>query len=98
MPTLHRTDTLADRLRALADEIESAERYGVPIPTVVSVNSFPNIEPVAFSATADEFDAWADYTDAETGEYRRDGKRVRSASVDVNGLRVTFAHTSAGRE
>lgn len=89
---MHYTDTLAQRLRALADEIESAERYGLPIPTTISVHSFPNYSPhVSFAANEDEFDVWADYTQATVEDYEHAGRDWQRANADVNGLTVQFA-------
>jgi hypothetical protein len=89
---VHRTETLAQRLRAFADELESAERYGVPIPSVVCATAYPNSH-ASFSATGEEFDAWADYSDAVVEEYDHEGQHWRRAVADVNGLRVEFATT-----
>ncbi len=84
--------TLVARLRQLADEIESAERYGVPIPSNVSVNGYGNIAGASFSATPEEFDAWVEYCiEAEVEEYDHDGKHWRRAVDDVNGLTLEFA-------
>ncbi len=82
---------LALRLRQLADEIESAHRFGVPIPTVVSVSSHMYGD-VRFSATPEMFDAWADYCqDSVVTEYDHDGKHWWNATADVNGLPLRFA-------
>lgn len=81
---------LAHRLRMLADEIESAARYGVPIPFMVSSNGH-EYGNAAFSATPEEFEAWADYTEAEVTEYDRDGRHWLSAVADVNGLPLSFS-------
>ena len=84
----HRTDTLADRLRALAEEMESAERYGVPLPTLVFVNRHSDIAPVSFHTDPATFDSWVNYTEAEP-ETTPDA-RYRVATADINGLRVSF--------
>ena len=55
---------LADRLRALADEIESAASYGIPIPGIVSASGH-EYGDVGFAATPEEFTAWAEYVEAE---------------------------------
>lgn len=83
---------LVKQLRLAADEIDSARRYGVPIPNVVNVYAFNATTPgMSFSATEHEFAAWADYTDADIEEYEYDGKLWSRATADVNGLRVQFA-------
>lgn len=87
----HRTDTLPQRLRALADELESAGRYGIPIPEVVTATSL-SVFHASFIADDHEFAAWADYTEADVEEYHHDGNFWRRAKSDVNGLRVEFAH------
>lgn len=81
---------LASRLRAAADEIESAARYGVPIPPVVSVSSFTH-GGLSFSADEREFAAWVDYTETEAEHYDHHGTRWSSVRVDVNGLELGFA-------
>lgn len=87
--------TLARRLRMLATEIESADRYGVPIPSTVSVNGYSNIEGASFAATPEEFDAWADYcVGAVVEEYDHAGKHWRAATADANGLTLRFAVSS----
>lgn len=88
----HKTATVADRLRAWADEVEAAERYRLPIPTTMSVHTFPNYSPhVSFSANEDEFDAWVEYTEATVEDYDHAGSRWQRATADVNGLRVDFS-------
>jgi hypothetical protein len=86
---------LVARLRLLADEIESAARYGVPIPFMVSANGheFGN---ASFHLDPGEFDTWVDYTfggdeNAAGRDYEMDGDNWSSASVDVNGLPLSFA-------
>src|SRR5690348_18495041 len=79
---------LADRLRMAADEIESAARYGVPIPYMVSVSGH-EFGGASFHATEHEFDAWVDYTFAgdenATGEdYEHRGSAWSRAKVDIN--------------
>ena len=81
---------LADRLRMLAVEIESAARYGVPIPYMVSATGH-RFGGATFSATAEEFASWAEYTEAEVDEYDHDGFSWESAQVDVNGLPLRFS-------
>ena len=81
---------LADRLRMLADEIESAARYGVPVPHTVSASGH-QYGAVTFSATEEEFAAWADYTEAEVTHDRHHGADWSSGEVDVNGLPLRFA-------
>lgn len=82
---------LADRLRMAADEILSAARYGVPIPYMVSASGH-RFGGVSFAATEAEFTAWAEYTEAEVEDYvGPDGARWSRATVDVNGLPLSFA-------
>jgi hypothetical protein len=84
--------TLVLRLHQLASEIESAHRYGIPIPMVVSVNAYPAPMGASFAATSEEFEAWADYCiGAEVTEYDHDGKHWWRATADVNGLPLEFA-------
>lgn len=87
---------LAYRLRMAADEIESAARYGVPIPPLVSVDGY-QYGGASFSATEHEFAAWVDYTEARVEGYEHDGAHWSSAEADVNGLPLRFAvqHDSA---
>jgi hypothetical protein len=87
---MHYTDTLPQRLRALADELESADRYGVPLPHVVTTTSFQNTH-ATFHADPDVFDAWADYCEATVAEYDYDGRQWRRVITNVNGLKVKFA-------
>lgn len=88
---------LVARLRMAADEIESAARYGVPIPHLVSVSGHQH-GGMSFSATEAEFDAWADYTDAIVSQHHHDGSLWSSVeAVDVNGLPVQF-HVRHGSE
>jgi hypothetical protein len=81
---------LANRLRMLAEEIESAARYGVPIPYMVSSSGHAHGR-ATFAATPEEFAAWADYTEAEVSEYDHAGRRWLSAEVDLNGLPLQFS-------
>ena len=82
---------LASRLRAAADEIESAARYGVPIPYMVSASGH-KYGALSFSATEAEFAAWVDYTEAEVEHGHHHGAAWSSVDrVDVNGLPVSFS-------
>jgi hypothetical protein len=86
---------LADRLRMLADEVESAARYGIPVPYMFSVSGHPR-GGASFSATPHEFDSWVDYTfggdeSASGDDYTLDGFEWSSAAVNVNGLPLRFA-------
>lgn len=86
---------LADRLRMLADEVESAARYGVPIPYMVSVSGHA-FGGASFSASEEEYAAWVDYTfggdSGATGEdYEHEGAGWSRATVNVNGLPLEFA-------
>jgi len=82
---------LADRLRSLADEIESAARYGVPIPFMVNVNGHTH-GGASFSATEHQFAAWAEYAEAAVEEDDYEGCRWSRAKADLNGLPLEFAH------
>jgi hypothetical protein len=88
--TTPETTRLATRLRQLADEIESAARYGVPTPYNATVSGH-EYGGASFSATSEEFDAWAEYTEASVEEYDSNDRHWRSAEVDVNGLSLRFA-------
>ena len=81
---------LARRLRMLADEIESAARYGVPIPYMFSVRGH-KYGAASFSATEDEFAAWAEYAEAAVEHYEHEGEDWSSAECDINGLPISFA-------
>lgn len=82
---------LISRLRLLADELESAARYGVPVPSMCSASGH-RFSGASFSATPEQFDAWLDYAEAEaTLEWEDAGKHWRSAEADVNGLPLGFA-------
>ena len=89
---------LADRLRMLADEVESAARYGVPVPTLMSVSGH-EYGRATFAATEEEFPAWADYVadaDPTREDYEHNGASWSRITVDVNGLPVEFAVRHAG--
>lgn len=81
---------LADRLRMAAEEIESAARYGVPIPYMVSADGHTH-GGATFSATEAEFDAWAEYAEATVERYEHDGTDWSRACVVVNGLPLRFS-------
>lgn len=81
---------LATRLRMAADEIESAARYGVPIPFSVSVSGH-EYGGLSASMTDQEFEAWVTYTEAPTEDYDYQGASWSSARVDVNGLPVSMS-------
>ena len=81
---------LANRLRMLAEEVESAARYGLPIPSRVSVGGY-RFSDASFAATEHEFAAWVDYTGARVEEYEHDGARWSSAEADLSGLPLRFA-------
>lgn len=81
---------LANRLRMLADEIESAARFGVPIPSMVNVEGH-EYGYASFSATEEEFAAWVEYVEANVIDYEYHGLPWSMASVDVNGLPMRFA-------
>jgi hypothetical protein len=84
---------IIERLRALADELESAERYGVPLPDVVSAVGYP-FGGASFHVDPLVFQAWADYTEATVEEYDHEGDHWRRCRADVNGLLVEFATTT----
>ena len=81
---------LAARLRMAADEIESAARYGVPIPFCVTVGGH-EFASMSFSATEHEFAAWAEYAEAAVEQYEHDGYDWSAATADINGLPVRFS-------
>lgn len=87
----HKTETLPDRLRALADELESAERYGLPIPGMVSVSAHKYGQASFHTDDAALFAAWADYTEAEVVEYDHASHHWSRATANVNGLSMQFA-------
>lgn len=97
-PIPEEAQRLAARLRVLADEVESAARYGVPIPYMVSVSGHTH-GGASFAATPAEFDAWVDYTEAATEDYRHNGSDWSRAEVVLNeGLPLSFstARSEAG--
>jgi hypothetical protein len=73
---------LALRLRLLADEVESAARYGVPIPYCVSVTG-AEYGGVNISMTEDEFTAWAEYVEAEVTHDRHHGADWSNAAANI---------------
>ena len=81
---------LADRLRDLADEVESAARWGVPVPIhwYVSGHHFGS---VGCSTDPYEFAAWAEYVEADVTESIHHGGVWRSFVADVNGLPVKLS-------
>lgn len=86
---------LVARLRLLADEIESAARYGVPIPYMVSTSGH-QFGGASFHATEGEYDAWVDYTfggdeNAVGEDYEHKGTDWSRARVNVNGLPLEFS-------
>ena len=81
---------LASRLRMAADEIESAARYGVPIPTNVSVSGY-EYSGMSMSSLHGEFDKWVEYFEADVEHYEYGGREWSKATAEVNGLRVEFA-------
>lgn len=81
---------MADRLRLLADEIESAARYGVPIPNYINVSGH-EYGAVTVSAEEHEFAAWAEYTEAEVRHDHHHGAWWSDFATDVNGLPLRFA-------
>lgn len=85
---------LARRLRMLADEVESAARYGVPICHIVSASGH-EYGHASMSLTPEEFDAWADYTEATVEEYDYADQHWRTASVEVNGLPLVFSASAS---
>lgn len=88
---MNKTATLADRLRSLADELESAERYGLPLPAMVSTSSHNHTHVSFHTDDRDLFDQWADYTEAEVVDYDYADHHWSRATADVNGLIVQFA-------
>lgn len=88
---MHYTDTLAQRLRALAEELESAERYGLPLPPMVSVSAHKHGSATFHTDDRDLFDQWADYTEADVTDYDHAGHHWSRATANVNGLSVQFA-------
>ena len=87
--------TLVLRLRMLADEIEAAHRYGVPIPPVVGASGY-EYGDASFHLEPAEFDAWADYCDQpDVTPYEHEGFMWRRTRADVNGLALTFSTCDA---
>lgn len=86
---------MADRLRMAADEIESASRYGLPIPYCITVDGH-EFGRASFSATEDEFAAWAYYTEARVEHYEYGGVPWSKAAADVNGLPLEFSVKRGG--
>ena len=83
---------LIGRAKHLADEMASAARYGLPIPAVVSLNSYDNLEGVSFSLDSmDDFDQWAEYAEANVREYEHVARHWHYGVGDLNGLGVTFS-------
>jgi hypothetical protein len=86
-------NTIAGRLRLLADELDSAEALGVPLPPTVHVNSHTNLEGAGFHLEAGEFAAWLDYVDnppvVESWHHDKHW-RVVSTKVGHGGLRLEF--------
>lgn len=89
------TDRLVRRLNLAADELASAARFGLPVPTSASVNGYAGLEGLTLSLdSVDEFDAWADYaSDVIAEDYEHDGARWQRATgtLGLEGLRVSFA-------
>lgn len=81
---------LVARLRLAADEIESAARYGVPIPSTVSVSGH-RFGGANMSATEEEFSAWAEYAEAQVEHRHHHGADWSSFKVDINGLPLSVA-------
>lgn len=79
----HKTESLPDRLRALAYELESAVRYGLPMPAGADVASgaFIYLDDPA------TFEAWVDYLEAPVTS----NGSFSYAEAGVNGLRVTVS-------
>ena len=75
--------TLATRLRLLAAEIESAARYGVPIPESFTVNG-SHFGAAAAHTDAATFAAWADYLEADTEERRHHGHIWHTAASRIS--------------
>ena len=86
-PHTHRTTTLADRLRALADELESAERYGITLPRLINAGSN---DITWHTPDPAEFAQWADYTEADVKTLPAPDGHYVIARADMNGLTVQF--------
>ena len=81
---------LATRLRQLADEIDSAHRFGVPIPASVTVGHSEHSDISFVEPDRATFDAWVDYTEATTRTEDIGYARYVIATADVNGLPLRF--------
>lgn len=86
-PIPENVQRLARRLRLAADEMESAARYGVPVPDLLFVDGWEYGQGVNFSASPEEFTAWRDYT-ADAGPVVTRTDQYAELSVNVNGLPV----------
>lgn len=75
-----KTTTLPDRLRALAEELESAERYGLHLPGSVIVHGGVTF----YLSDPADFNAWTDYL--EVDPHASGG--FRCAEGNTNGLPV----------
>lgn len=86
------TQSLIARLRHTADELESAARYGVPIPSTVSVSEGEYGE-ARFATYANEYGPWLEYSEGTEREYIRDDRRWRSveAVIGEHDLKIAFA-------
>ena len=83
---------LIERAKHLADEMASAARWGLPIPTLVAINNYANIEGARFTVTSiDDFDAWAEYAEANVHEYDHDDRHWHAGVGDLCGLAVSFS-------
>lgn len=83
---------LISRLRLLADELASAARYGVPVPSILSVSDTLYDYGVSWHVpNADEFNAWVDYTEATVERREHHGAVWHSFTADVNGLSIRLA-------
>lgn len=81
---------LADRLRKAADELESAARYGVPVPDYISFSSHQH-GAMYVSAEEHLFNAWAEYAEAKVEHDHHHDADWSCFATDVNGLPVRFA-------
>lgn len=95
-PTGRAAETLIANLRKAADELDSAHRYGLPIPTYVSVTGYDTLTgdlglPLD---TFEQVDAWAEYAaEITVKDYDHGSERWRRGTgrLGLDGLRVTFA-------
>ena len=90
---------LALRLRLLADEVESAARYGVPIPFCFSVSG-SEYGAASFSATPEEFAAWVEYVEAPVEHGHHHDADWSSAEANIGDgdrlpLRFSLRHEPA---